>query len=55
MSDKKILDEKESVLIKFLQRTKEGEYAPVDPESLRYARISVFAEMDEEEYYYGLS
>lgn len=46
------------MLISFLKRTKEGEYAPIEESSLPYARLKEEAEsveVYEEEYYYGLS
>ena len=46
------------ILIAFLERTREGEYAPIEERSLPYARIKAeteSVEIYEEEYYYGIS
>lgn len=46
------------ILIAFLKRTREGEYAPIEESSLPYARIKAeteSVEIYEEEYYYGVS
>jgi hypothetical protein len=46
----------ENVLLTFLQRTKDGEYAEVEKSSFPYCRITVQREEiydDEEEYYYS--
>ncbi len=46
------------ILIAFLKRTREGEYAPIEESSLPYARIKEETESVEgyeEEYYYGVS
>ncbi|MCF7908536.1 MAG: hypothetical protein K9L86_06690 [Candidatus Omnitrophica bacterium] len=51
-------DEKEKELIEFLCLTKEGKYAPIDENSLPYARIKEETEEIEpcqEIYYYGLA
>jgi len=48
-------DEKENVLLEFLRRTKDGEYAPIDPSSLVYIRMKELANSEEQVYYYGLS
>ncbi|MBI4225590.1 hypothetical protein HY612_00590 [Candidatus Roizmanbacteria bacterium] len=42
------------VLFKFLKRTKEGKYAPIDQSSLPYSRIKQQAESGEEQYIYAL-
>lgn len=47
--------ESETVLLEFLRRTKNGEYAPIDPESLNYIRLKEHTASDEQEFYYGLS
>jgi len=49
---------KAEILIAFLKRTRNGEYAPIEDSSLPYARIkeeTESAEVYEEEYYYGIS
>jgi hypothetical protein len=45
------------VIIKFLERVKEGEYAPIEESSLPYARMNEKRIIIEEEdnYYYGIS
>jgi hypothetical protein len=45
----------EAVLLRFLQRTKDGKYAPIDPSSLQFVRMKEQTETAEQEYYYGLS
>jgi len=57
MDDKKSnkATQDETVLLKFLKRTKEGTYAPIDNSSLRYVRMKEQTDTTEEEYYYGLS
>ena len=42
------------VLFKFLKRTKEGKYAPIDQSSLPYSRIKQQTESGEEQYIYAL-
>jgi len=49
---------KEKVLLSFLERTKEGTYAPIEESSLPYARIteeSQTIELTEEFYYYSIT
>lgn len=44
------------VLLTFLERTKNGEYAPIEKSSLQYVRIKEETELTspfEEEYYYS--
>jgi len=46
------------ILIAFLKRTREGEYALIEESSLPYVRIKAeteSVEIYEEEYYYGVS
>jgi hypothetical protein len=46
------------ILIKFLEYTREGKYAPIEQSSLSYTRIKEetnFIELHEEEYYYSVS
>jgi len=53
-----VRDEKEKELIEFLCLTKEGKYAPIDENSLPYARMREETEGIEpyqEIYYYGLA
>jgi len=48
----------EKALLTFLQKTKEGKYAPVDPKSIVFSRTIQEYSMivcPEEEYYYSLS
>ncbi len=54
---KKIELENEPALLSFLKRTKDGEYATIDPSSLSYARINEEREdlYGEEDYLYGMS
>jgi hypothetical protein len=40
--------------LNFLQRVKEGEYAPIETSSLQYVRIQTLTENLEEFYYYGI-
>lgn len=49
--------DKEKVLLTFLKRTKEGEYAPIDEVSLPYSRINEESEtiITADEFYYGVS
>ncbi|MFC1953928.1 hypothetical protein ACFLU7_00010 [Chloroflexota bacterium] len=45
----------EEVLLSFLERTKEGKYAPIDENALTFTRITEESERidyPEEEYYY---
>ncbi len=52
------VDKSEDVLIKFLKRTKNGDYAPIEKSSLRFSRIKEETEdiqVSEEEYYYSLT
>jgi len=54
---KKRHQEEYNALVKFLKRTKDGEYAPIEKTSLPYTRIKVETEVIEsyeEEYYYSL-
>jgi len=49
---------KEEVLLSFLERTKEGTYAPIEESSLPYSRIteeSQTIELTEEYYYYSVT
>ena len=49
---------KEEVLLSFLERTKEGIYAPIEESSLPYSRIieeSQAIELTEEYYYYSVT
>ena len=49
---------KEEVLLSFLERTKEGTYAPIEESSLPYSRIteeSQAIELTEEYYYYSVT
>lgn len=45
------------ILLKFLKKTKEGEYGPVESSSRPYIRLEETIEVygDEENYYFGLS
>jgi len=50
--------DEEKALLTFLRRTREGKYAPIEKNSLPYARIteeSEIIESSEEEYYYSIS
>lgn len=42
------------VTITFLERVKNGEYAPIETSSLPYARMKEQTEYNEEVYYYGI-
>lgn len=55
MDEKTCLETKDEVVIEFLRNTKDGKYAPIDPESLKYIRMDEQAESEEQDYYYGLS
>lgn len=55
MNEQKCHEIQDEIIIQFLRRTKDGEYAPIDPESLKYVRMNVQAEIEEQDYYYGLS
>jgi hypothetical protein len=46
----------EEALITFLKRTKDGEYAKIDKDSLAYSRVKEQREpyYNDEEYYYSL-
>jgi hypothetical protein len=48
---------KETLLLTFLDRTKKGEYAPIEKTSLKYARLKTerIVVEDEKIYYYGIS
>ena len=49
---------KEEVLLSFLERTKDGTYAPIEESSLPYSRIteeSQAIELTEEYYYYSVT
>jgi hypothetical protein len=50
-------ENKEKVLLTFLDRTKKGEYAPIEKTSLKYARLKTERIVidDEKLYYYGIS
>jgi len=50
------IDEEEKILIAFLEKTREGQYAPIEEKSLCYARIKVETETVEpySEYYYSI-
>lgn len=50
-------DDKEKVLLTFLDRTKTGQYAPIEKTSLKYARLKTARIVVDEEklYYYGIS
>ena len=50
-------EEEEKVLITFLKRTKDGEYAKIDEKQLAYPRVKEQREpyYNDEEYYYGIS
>ena len=55
---RKEIKEEAEMVIRFLKRTREGEYAPIEESSLPYARLKEEAEsveVYEEEYYYGIS
>ncbi len=41
--------------LKFLEKTKEGEYCEIDPESIAIERKDLMIESDEELYFYSLS
>lgn len=45
----------EEILIKFLERTKKGEYAPIEESSLQYVRTLAAEAAMEETFYFGLS
>ena len=48
----------EEVLLSFLERTKEGTYAPIEESTLPYSRIteeSQTVELAEEYYYYSIT
>lgn len=49
-------EQEEKVLLTFLKRTKNGEYAKIDKSSLAYPRVKEQRELtyDDEEYYYSL-
>jgi hypothetical protein len=54
----KILPHHMLLVLKFLIRTKEGKYAPIEKSSLRFSRIKEETEVIEayeEEYYYAIS
>ena len=58
MKSKKITQpEKINVLLTFLKRTKNGKYAKIDKDSLRYSRLQFGAETSplDENLQYGLS
>ena len=51
-------DEELGALIKFLEYTKEGKYAPIEESSLTYARLreeTYFIDLCEEDIYYSVS
>lgn len=46
------------VLVRFIEITKDGKYAPIAKDSLKYARIRIEAQPTfdvEEQYYYSIS
>lgn len=47
----------ETVLVKFLKKTKKGDYAPIQEASLPYARMvkSTYFAQEEECYHYSIS
>jgi len=51
------MPEKADVLIKFLERVKEGEYAPIEKTSLSYVRMKEkrITIDEEDQYYYSVS
>ena len=54
---KKRHKEEYNIFVEFLERTKDGRYAPIEKASLPYVRIKVETEVVEsyeEEYYYSL-
>lgn len=56
MKNKKVNWVKEKkVLLKFLKRTKSGEYAPIEKSSIPYSRIGEQTEIIDQIYYYGLA
>jgi hypothetical protein len=58
MPKKNIVHKEEKALLIFLQRTKEGDYAPIEESALPYARIKAETELIdvyEDAYYYGIS
>jgi len=58
MIQKPLEENKEEVLLSFLERTKEGTYAPIEESSLPYSRIteeSQAIELTEEYYYYSVT
>ncbi len=56
--EKPEVTEEEKALLKFLKRTKNGTYAPIEESSLLYTRAGDEAsniELIEEEYYYSIA
>lgn len=51
------MEEDCKIIIKFFERVKEGEYAPIEESSLPYARMNEKRIVIDEEdnYYYGVS
>jgi hypothetical protein len=53
---KEDLTNEQKVLLTFLRRTKDGEYAKIDLDSLKYARMEEETiEVNEENYYYSIT
>ena len=51
-----ISDEKTNKILKFLQLSRDGKYAPIDESSLPYVRMTEEREeVCQEEYYYNLT
>lgn len=54
----KEMPENNEILLDFLKKTKDGEYAPIDDSSLNYSRLKFETnnvEVEEEQIYYSLS
>ncbi len=51
----KQMEVKENPIVTFLTKTKNGEFAPIDPSSLMYSRIEYLAEPDYDEEAYSFS
>ena len=49
------MEDEVKVLVTFLGKTREGEYAPIEKSSLPYARMEEETIIVEENYYYGMS
>lgn len=41
--------------VKFLEKTKEGEYCEIDPEYMTIERKDLLVEAEDEQYFYSLS